>query len=65
MTCNGNPLFWAITSLIFHSVYVKIKFCKFVFKGVVRRELYGNISMFGFPIHSYINAVGVSVNGKI
>jgi len=36
-----------------------------VFRGVVRRELYGNISMYRFPIDSGINAVGVSVKGKI
>jgi hypothetical protein len=32
---------------------------------MVKRELYGNISMCRFPIDSYVNAVGVSVNGKI
>jgi hypothetical protein len=36
-----------------------------VFGGVVRRELYGNISMCRFPLDSQVSAVGVSVNGKI
>jgi hypothetical protein len=36
-----------------------------VFEGIVRSELYGNISMCRFPIDSYVNAVGISVNGKI
>ena len=36
-----------------------------MFDGVCRRELYGDISMCRFPIDSYVNAVGVSVNGKI
>jgi len=36
----------------YHSVYVKIKCSKFVFKWVVRRELHGNISMCRFPIVS-------------
>ena len=36
-----------------------------MFEGVVRRELYGNISKCGFPIGFYVNAIGVSVNGKI
>jgi len=35
-----------------------------MFEGVVRRKLYGNISKCGFPIDFYVNAIGVSVNGK-
>jgi hypothetical protein len=32
---------------------------------MVRREVYGNISMCKFPIDSYVNVFGVSVNGKL
>ena len=48
-----------------HSVYVEIRWCKVVFKGMIGRKLYGNISMCRFPVDFYVYAEGVSLNGKI